>query len=153
MYLLDASALVPLLSDFGKRLLAMAREVKLFTMDLTVYEAGNSLWKLSTLPKSISLEDAAKLMGVLGDLVAKQIIEAMRFAELNLNRTLRTANEHGITFYDSSYILIAKGRAATLVTDDAKLRDVASKYTKTIAYKDFKELMLSKQDEKTIFEL
>ena len=153
MYLLDASALVPLLSEFGKQLIVKARETKLFTMDLTIYEAGNSLWKLSTLLKSISLEDAAELIGVLGDLTATEIIEAIRFTELNLTRTLRMANEHGITFYDSSYILIAKERAATLVTDDAKLRDAASKYAKTMAYRDFKELMLDKQDKKAIFEL
>jgi len=142
MYLLDASALIPLLSEFGKKLIVKGRETRLFTIDLTVYEVGNSLWKLSTLLRSISLEDSAKLIDALGDLITTEIIEVIMFTELNLARTLRMAKEGGITFYDSSYILAAKERDAILVTDDAKLRDVARKHVKTMAYRDFKEAML-----------
>lgn len=145
MYLLDASALVPLISEFGKQLIDKAREVRLLTTDLAIYEAGNSLWKLSTILKTISLEDVAEVMSILGDLTATEIIQPTKFTELNLTHTLKTASEEGITFYDSSYILIAKERATTLVTEDRKLRNAASKYVEIMTYKDFKrKLMLAK---------
>jgi len=146
MYLLDASALVPLLSEFGEQLIVRAAEMRLFTLDLAVYEAGNSLWKLSTLLRSVSLGDAAEAMGVLRVVVVRGIVQAARFGELDLTRALEMASEEGITFYDSSYILAAESRAATLVTEDRKLREVASKYVDTVAYTDFQqEVMLGKR--------
>jgi len=144
-YLLDASALVPLLSEFGKQLIVKAAEIRLFTTDLAVYESGNSLWKLSTLLRSISLEDAAEVMGVLRDVTAREVIQATRFGDLDLARAVKMASKEGMTFYDSSYILVAEGRGATLVTEDRKLREAASKYIGTMTYTDFqRSIMLGK---------
>jgi len=145
-YLLDASALVPLLSDFGEQLIVKATEIQFLTMDLAVYEAGNSLWKLSTLLKSISLEDAVEVMGVLKDIVERGIVQGTRFGELDLTRALKMASEEGMTFYDSSYVLAAEDKGATLVTEDRKLREAASKYVDTMTYMDFRhEIMLGKR--------
>ena len=138
MYLLDASALVPLLSDFGKQLIAKAAEMRLFTIDLAVYEAGNSLRKLSAVLRLISLGDATEAMGVLRDVLAREIIRVARFSELDLTRVLKMGSEEGVTFYDSSYILTAEGKAAILVTEDRRLREAASKYVDTMTYTDFR---------------
>ena len=42
----------------------------------------------------------------------------------------------GLTIYDASYIYVAMKEKLTLVTDDAKLRQVASKYVKTLSSVD-----------------
>jgi len=137
-YLLDASALVPLLSEFGERLIVKAAEEQLSTTDLAVYEAGNSLWKLSTLLKLISLEDAVEAMDILKDLTARGIIRVVGFKELNLGNTLRLAGGEELTFYDASYIVTAEIVGATLVTEDERLREAAGKRVSTITYTDFK---------------
>ncbi len=137
-YLLDASALVPLLSEFGERLIVKAAEERLSTTDLAVYEAGNSLWKLSTLLKLISLEDAVEAMDILKDLTARDIIHVVGFKELNLANTLRLAGGEKLTFYDTSYIVTAEIVEATLVTEDERLREAASKRVNTTTYTDFK---------------
>lgn len=46
------------------------------------------------------------------------------------------AAKEQITFYDASYIMVAKSRNLTLVTVDEQLRKVASKYVKTSLSKD-----------------
>ncbi|KPV65352.1 MAG: Exonuclease VapC9 [Candidatus Bathyarchaeota archaeon BA1] len=137
-YLLDASALVPLLSEFGEKLIVKAAEERLSTTDLAVYEAGNSLWKLSTLLRLISLEDAVEAMDVLKGLTARGIIYVVGFEELNLASTLRLAGGGELTFYDASYIVAAENMGAILVTEDEKLREAASKRVNTTTYTDFK---------------
>ena len=137
-YLLDASALVPLLSEFGERLIVKAAEERLSTTDLAVYEVGNSLWKLSTLLKLISLEDAVEAMDILKDLTARDIIHVVGFKELHLANTLKLAGGEELTFYDASYIVTAENVGATLVTEDERLREAAGKRVNTITYTDFK---------------
>jgi len=60
-YLLDASALLPLITRAGRQLIVEASRENFVTTDLAIYEACNSLWKLATLLKSISLEDAVDI--------------------------------------------------------------------------------------------
>jgi predicted nucleic acid-binding protein len=64
-YLLDASVLLPLLLDYGDRLLSLVSKVELFITDLTVYEVGNSLWKLVVLLKTLDIRDADDIVYVL----------------------------------------------------------------------------------------
>jgi len=137
-YLLDASALVPLVTKAGKRLLAWATHENMATTDLAVYEACNSLWKLATQLKTISLEDALDTAATIKDLIDRKIIQVVTFERLDLSRILRIANEEELTFYDSSYVVAAENTEAALVTEDKTLRRKASKYVKTITYTSFK---------------
>lgn len=140
-YILDASALLPLLGDLGEQLIVKVAEIRLFTLDLTIYEASNTMWKLSTLLKIISPEDAVKTIGILRDVAIKGIIRTIEFSVLDLTRALKVASEQGITYYDSSYIISAEGKAATLVTEDMKLAKAANKYVDTITYTDFRKIV------------
>ena len=137
-HLLDASVLVPLLNDLGEQLIVKAAEMQLLTTDLAVYEASNSLWKLSTLLKLIALEDAVEAVDVLGDLTARGVIRAIGFGELDLSSVLRLAGGEELTFYDASYIVAAETTGATLVTEDGKLKEVASKHVDTMTYTNFR---------------
>lgn len=135
-YLLDASALLPLIARRGKQLISEATRVCLITTDLAIYEACNSLWKLSTLLKFISIEDAIDAAATIRDLAVRGVIKTVKFTKLDFPNTLQIANKEGITFYDASYITTAKNAEATLVTEDEKLKKTASKFIETITYSD-----------------
>ena len=135
-YLLDASALLPLVTRRGKQLIVEASRETLVTTDLAIYEACNSLWKLSTLLKSISLEDTVDVANTLKDLALRSLIQHINFARLDFSHTLKRAHREQLTFYDASYIITAESEEAILVTEDEKLRKAASKFVKTITYAD-----------------
>jgi len=135
-YLLDASALLPLVTRRGKQLIVEASRENLVTTDLAIYEACNSLWKLATLLKSISLEDAVDVATTLKDLAMRNLIQPTNFAKLDFSHALRRAYKERLTFYDASYITTAESIEAILATEDEKLRKAASKFVKTITYTD-----------------
>jgi len=138
-FLLDASVLIPLLLNYGEKLLGITGEISLYLMDLTIYEVGDSLWKLVFLLKVISLKDAIEIIEVLEDLVKKRFIRAVYFTELNLPKIVKLAIAEGLTFYDSSYIAAAEKLSSTLVTEDKELRKKAKKYVKTMSYEQLQE--------------
>jgi len=136
-YLLDASALLPLVTGHGKQLISEASRETLTTTDLAMYEACNSLWKFAKLLRSISLEDALVVAMTLKDLVARNLIQSIGFTSLDLSQTLRKAYEEQLTFYDASYIAITESTGSILVTEDEELSKAASKSVQTITYSDF----------------
>ncbi len=140
-FLLDASVLVPLLLDYGEKLLDVSAKVSLYTMDLTVYEVGNSLWRLANLLKAIDLEDAVEIMEVLTELTRKSFLGIIRFSELDISRILKLATTEELTFYDSSYIVAAEKLNVTLATEDEELGVKARKYVKTITYRKLRETL------------
>ena len=135
-YLLDASALLPLITRRGKQLIAEASRENLVTTDLAIYEACNSLWKLATLLKTISLEDAVNVATALKDLAMRNVIQTVNFTKLDVSHTLNKAHKERLTFYDASYIATAERTEAILVTEDKKLQKAAGKFVKTITYTD-----------------
>jgi predicted nucleic acid-binding protein len=141
-YLLDASALLPLVTRRGKQLIVEASRENLVTTDLAIYEACNTLWKLATLLKTISLEDAVDVAITLKDLIATNLIQQVNFARLDFPHTFNKAYKERLTFYDASYITSAEGIEAILVTEDEKLLKAASKFVKTITYKDLESRLI-----------
>ena len=140
-YLLDASALLPLITRRGKRLLVEATREDLMTTDMAVYEVCNSLWKLVTLLRSVPLEDAKVAASVLKSLTGQGLIRLSGFAGLDLTMALERACGDGLTFYDTSYILAAENADATLVTEDNKLRKTACKSIKVVTYTDLENVL------------
>ncbi len=133
-YLLDASTFIPLLFDFGEKLLDVATRVTLYVTDLTVYEAGNALWKLVTLLKTMSMEDALETIIAVHTLLSKGLVKVLSYSELELGRVLELATREELTFYDASYVVAAENLRAVLVTENKKLEDRASKYVTTMTY-------------------
>jgi predicted nucleic acid-binding protein len=136
---LDASALLPLVTKRGKQLIIEASREDLVTTDLAIYEACNSLWKLSTLLNSISIEDAVDIANTIKDLTVRGVIKLIKFTKLDFSNTLKIANKEGLTFYDASYIAVAESLEAILVTEDEKLKKIANKFIKTMTYSDPEE--------------
>ena len=116
----------------------------MITTDLALYEACNGLWKIATLLRTISLEEAISVAAALQELALKNVIQVVSFNKLDFSSTLELAHKEKLTFYDASYIAIAENKKATLVTDDGKLKKAAEKLVKTENYASL-ENMLAKQ--------
>ena len=140
-YLLDASALLPLVTKRGKQLIVEASRESLVTTDLAIYEACNSLWKLATLLKSISLEDAVDVATVLKELTMRNIIELVDYTKLDFSSAFVMAHKKNLTFYDASFIKVAEGVGAVLVTEDEKMEKVARNSVETITYRELERAL------------
>ncbi len=133
-FLLDASVLLPLVTRSGKQLIAQAANAELITTDLAVYEFCNGLWKLATLLKTITLEDAADIAAILNELTAKNLIQTVSFDSIDFPTALGIAQKNHLTYYDASYIAAAQNVKAILATEDQKLLKAASKSVKTLSF-------------------
>jgi len=112
-YLLDASALYPLLLELRENLARYASVLAI--LDLTVYEVGNAVWK-------------EHRMGRIRDpvLVAKAFSEVLKLmstlsASSSIDRVVELAARENLTFYDASYLYVARSRGMKLVTEDRDL--------------------------------
>jgi predicted nucleic acid-binding protein len=133
-FLLDASALIPLVTQSGKKLIAEATNADLWTTDLAIYESSNGLWKLATLLKTLTLKEAQDISAVLIELTDKNLIKTTNFTSINLPETIDMAQKLQITFYDASYIAASQKMKATLATEDQKQLKAANKYVKVISF-------------------
>ncbi|MBE9391243.1 type II toxin-antitoxin system VapC family toxin [Fervidicoccus fontis] len=124
MYLLDASAIINLIKN--KKLEAFENAS---TTDLALYECLNAVWKEAFMLKRLKEETALKLAGSIAKIFSS--IEAYSITGFE-GEALNLALKEGITFYDAVYLYIAIRNGFTLVTDDEKLKDIASKYIKAM---------------------
>lgn len=112
-YLLDASAIYPLVLRLEKSLF---RYVERFAvLDLTVYEVGNVLWKEFKKGRIRNLEPVVTLFEELFSYV-----EVLR-PRIELGKVIKLVVEEGLTFYDASYLYIARTSGMRLVTEDSDL--------------------------------
>ena len=93
------------------------------TVELTFYEAGNVLWKAGYLQERIDADETQQLVGIVEELRLELVVHEL--AELETGAVLETAIECDLTFYDAAYLRCAEMLAATLVTEDRKLREAA----------------------------
>ena len=133
-FLLDASAILPLLTCSGRNLIVNATRADLIVTDLAIYEACNGLWKLAALLKTISLQNAQELVALLNELTTKNLVQTINFTVLDLLATLNLAHSNRLTFYDASYIVATQAVKGVLVTEDEKLCKTANSYVKTISF-------------------
>ena len=136
-YLLDASALLPLVTKQGKNLLARASKEWFAVTDLAIYEGCNGVWKMTNLLHSISVEDGMETVGVIGELVERGILHLLSVSELELAATLELAIQRRLTYYDASYVMVAKNRGAVLVTQDRALAESAQDQVGVLSVEDF----------------
>ncbi len=128
MYLFDASSIVNLV----KRgvLTPLADGV---TLDLALYECLNAVWKEHALLGRLDREKALKLADIIAGIFRVVETVSIRNSE---KEVLELAAKEGLTVYDASYLYVAAKRRLTLVTDDAVLREKASKYVETLTTKE-----------------
>ncbi len=109
-YLVDASALYALAARYDKWI---KHRERLAILHLTIYEAGNALWKEARLGRVDWAVASRHLKRVLSSL---KILD-----DPPLDEVLRVAVERGLTFYDASYAYVAESSGLVLVTQDGEL--------------------------------
>lgn len=130
----DASAIVNLLISQGGRIIDIVTGN--WTLDLTVYEVGNAVWKLNTIKSKITSAEADNLLRNLLDIVADRI-RLISSSEIDHLSTIRIAREEKLSYYDATYLSIAMTRNLLLVTDDRRLYNSAKKYVKVLTSSHF----------------
>ncbi len=128
MYFFDASSIIKAMKL--KKIEALAGN---YTQALAIYEALNALWKDSVIHKTLSNDEALKLSEALTSVVSFMKVQDPHGLE---DEILKVALESGLTAYDSSYIVMAKRASAPLITEDSKLRRIASSYVKALSLDD-----------------
>ena len=121
-YVLDSSAIALILKRLGgKSIDALEESV---TIGLAAYELGNILWKEYTLKGIISLEEAVKKAEQMAKVLEVIKLENIESAE-EFKEVMRIATELKLTFYDASYLQVAKRMKIPLVTEDKELLEKA----------------------------
>jgi predicted nucleic acid-binding protein len=124
VHLFDAGSMVNLAKRGALRPLGRGS-----TLDLAIYEAINAIWKEHYLLKSIEADTALRFVEMLSNVFGIMDILSVRGFEKD---TFNLAMKLGISIYDASYIQAAVKSGLILVTDDKKLRSVASNYVEVI---------------------
>ena len=109
-YLVDASALYALVAHYDKWI---RHRDRLAILHLTIYEAGNALWKEARLGRVDWAAAARHLKRVLSSL---KVLD-----DPPLDEVLEVAVKRGLTFYDASYAYVAESSGLVLVTQDREL--------------------------------
>jgi len=120
-YVLDASALGALLEKLGEKGLRYLEGA--VTLDLALYELGNLLWKACRLRGVVSEEEALE-----GARSLAKVLELVRREQIrgeDAEGIMALALSLGLTFYDASYLYLAKSRGDVLVTEDGDLLERA----------------------------
>ena len=112
-YIFDASSIFTAIREKKIRLLTGN-----YTLEIARYELGNIVWKDHILQQGISKEEAEKAVKVIRHTLA--LMEVLQAAS-NEEAIFEIAAELKITFYDASYVYLAKAKELQLITEDLRL--------------------------------
>ena len=135
--IVDTSVIIKWLNSENEDLLAQANnilldaqtgKVILFAPQLSRYEIGNALFK-----KKLDLALAQDALGTAYRLPVNFVPETPQLAF----ETYQAAQNGSMTYYDASFIALAKQEKAALITDNVKHQGKTKKI-KVIALKDYK---------------
>ena len=90
---------------------AQSDSIKLLSPELSKYEIGNALLK-----KGLNLRMAYESLATVYQLPITFVSESEELAK----ETYRIAQKEGLTYYDASFIALAKQQHALLITDNPK---------------------------------
>lgn len=117
----DSSVIVKWLNQYNEELLLQAESVltdaskdkiELFAPELAKYEVGNVL----LVSKKLTSSDAKESLEFFYSLPITFVPETEELA----NQTYKIAQQGSITYYDASFVALAKREAAVLITDNPK---------------------------------
>ncbi|QOJ79070.1 type II toxin-antitoxin system VapC family toxin [Infirmifilum lucidum] len=125
MYLLDSSALYPLVLALGEGVLDVAGRVSILT--LTPYEVGNAVWKEYRAGGIKRLEPVVELFSsILGEF---RRVDPLEYWSSILSLAVR----ENLSFYDASYLYVSRVLGLVLVSEDSDLK----KYPDVISVREF----------------
>lgn len=116
-FVVDSSAIMAVLMPDENKSLKVKKLLKIIVSknkiiapDLLIYEIGNGL-KSAALSKRITFSQAGFLLDTFSQL-------SINLVSIDTNSVFKTAIEHKITFYDASYVYLAKFKKCKLLTLD-----------------------------------
>lgn len=124
MAVVDASSLLSLVLEEGGDGVELVFDQTV--LDLTVYEAGNAIWRSTVLQDRISRDEADDLVGLLDDLLEQVTVADV--GSLPLDRVLDVAAATELTFYDAAYVVVAEETGQELWTEDGELAGAAEQF-------------------------
>jgi len=118
---IDSSSLVKFFSkEKGWEKVAQIIEEGVITLDLSIKEVANALWKkilIGEMNENIAIK-------ILSDLLKHEAMIIVNQDEY-LIEAFKIANRNKITIYDSLFIALAKSKNLELVTSDIKQYEIA----------------------------
>jgi len=112
-YLLDASALYPLVLKLGERILSYSNLFAI--LDLTVYEVGNAIWKEY---RKGRIKDPVLISRMFEEVIGDMKRLSM---DVDVSGVQEAAVKESLTFYDAAYVYVARKHGLKLVTEDKML--------------------------------
>lgn len=98
-----------------------------YSVGLAKFELGNVVWKEASLFKKSEREATLLLNYIL------EALSTMNLKDVNFIETEILAIKNSMTFYDASYVWLAKELNVQFVTEDGKLRQKAKGTVKTLS--------------------
>lgn len=104
-----------------------------YTLNLARYELGNLIWKRRILLNDLEKNEYKRLMEIV-----KGTLNLMEIIDINCHEVevAELAENLNLTFYDASYIYIAKNKEIPLVTEDKNIRSKAENHVRVLTIKD-----------------
>jgi len=123
-YFFDSSAIYAITKSGRTHLLVQGS-----TCSLAAYELGNVLLVERNLLKTITESEQKYLLSAISRALDFMLINSVRGNEQQI---MDVAIKYRISFYDASYVYLAKSLNAVLVTEDGKLASKVKGYVETI---------------------
>ncbi|BDC00009.1 type II toxin-antitoxin system VapC family toxin [Saccharolobus caldissimus] len=104
-----------------------------YTVILSKFELGNVIWKEVTIFKRITEDEGEKLYQFL-----LKVLETMNLEDVKYDEVEKIAIKNRISFYDASYVWLARNLSLPLITEDEKLRKKASGFVSVMSLEEIK---------------
>ncbi|ACP36460.1 conserved hypothetical protein [Sulfolobus islandicus Y.G.57.14] len=104
-----------------------------YTAILSKFELGNVIWKEVTIFKRITEDEGEKLYQFL-----LKVLETMNLEDLKYNEVEKIGIKNRISFYDASYVWLARNLSLPLITEDEKLRKKVSGFVNVMSLEEIK---------------
>lgn len=121
-YVFDASSILILTSELEEKVVDLMKDN--FTTSLAYYEIGNALWKECTVTARIRVGEAIKVLKFIFSMLNFMKIIPTKDVEFGI-KVISNANKLKITYYDATYLTVAKELNKILVTNDKKLISIS----------------------------
>ena len=122
--LFDASAIILLTKNHPHEAPELLKHEHL--LDLTLYEIGNTIWKINKLYKKGDRNTALESIEQAYYLTSLMNIHAIENRQTYIS-IMENALQYNLTYYDAAYLTTAQRHKLTLVTEDKQLEKAAVK--------------------------
>jgi len=104
-----------------------------YTVFLAKFELGNIVWKEVFLHKRMTREEGLRLLFFIS-----KVLNTMNLEDVNCIEAEEIAIDFGITFYDASYVWLARKLDLPLVSEDIRLREALGKKLEVLSVDEIK---------------